>query len=45
MVLSPDLKNDPRLREAARPHIPEGWAGLAHPLLAGKNPVGVLLLA
>ncbi|AEG33426.1 putative PAS/PAC sensor protein [Thermus thermophilus SG0.5JP17-16] len=45
VVLSPDLKNDPRLREAARPHIPEGWAGLAHPLLAGKNPVGVLLLA
>lgn len=45
VVLSPNLREDPRVREAARPQIPEGWSGMAHPLLAGTEPVGVLLLA
>ncbi len=45
VVLSPDLKNDPRTREVARPLIPEGHSGLALPLLAGKEAVGVLLLS
>ncbi|MFC0594915.1 HD domain-containing phosphohydrolase [Thermus composti] len=45
VVLSPNLKEDPRLREAVRPLIPEGWAGLALPLPAGQERVGVLLLA
>ena len=45
VVLSPDPKSDPRVLEAARPHIPEGYAVLALPLRAGKEAVGVLLLS
>ncbi|WP_460171412.1 PAS domain S-box protein [Thermus sp. FJN-A] len=45
VVVSPDLKQDPRVREAARAYIPTGWSGLAAPLLAGQEAVGVLLLA
>ncbi|SDE52479.1 PAS domain S-box-containing protein [Thermus arciformis] len=36
VVVSPDLKGDPRVREAARPYIPEGYSGLALPVLAGR---------
>lgn len=45
VVVSPDLKGDPRVREAARPYIPEGYSGLALPVLAGRETVGALLLA
>ena len=45
VVLSPHLKEDPRLREASRPLVPEGWSGMALPLTAGPRPLGVLLLA
>ncbi|WP_448565861.1 PAS domain S-box protein, partial [Thermus sp.] len=45
VILSPDPKTDPRVQEAARPHIPEGYGVLALPLLAGKEAVGVLFLS
>jgi PAS domain S-box-containing protein/putative nucleotidyltransferase with HDIG domain len=45
VILSPDPKTDPRLWEAARPFIPEGWGVLALPLLAGREAVGVLFLS
>ncbi|GAA6735485.1 PAS domain S-box protein [Thermus oshimai] len=45
VVVSPDLKNDPRVRPGARALVPEGWSGLAVPLLAGRQAVGVLTLA
>ena len=45
VILSPDPKTDPRVREAARPFIPEGWGVLALPLLAGREAVGVLFLS
>ena len=45
MVLIRNLREDPRLREAARPLVPKGWAGMALPIPAGQRSVGVLLLA
>jgi PAS domain S-box-containing protein/putative nucleotidyltransferase with HDIG domain len=45
VLLSPDPRTDPRVLEAARPHIPEGYGVLALPLLAGKEAVGVLFLS
>ncbi|WP_206202074.1 PAS domain S-box protein [Thermus caldilimi] len=45
VVVSPDLKRDPRVRPGAKPLVPEGWSGVVAPLLAGKEPVGTLTLA
>ncbi len=45
VVVSPNLKRDPRVRPGARALVPEGWSGVVVPLLAGKQAVGVLTLA
>jgi PAS domain S-box-containing protein len=45
VVVSPNLREDPRVRAGAKPFIPEGWSGAALPLMAGKEAVGVLTLA
>ncbi|WP_038057430.1 PAS domain S-box protein [Thermus amyloliquefaciens] len=45
VVVSQDLKQDPRVRPGARSLVPEGWSGVVVPLLAGKEPVGALTLA
>ncbi|AEV16610.1 HD-hydrolase domain protein [Thermus sp. CCB_US3_UF1] len=45
VVVSPDLKADPRVREGARPLVPEGWSGTVVPILAGREPIGALTLA
>lgn len=45
VVVSPDLKRDPRVRSGAKPLVPEGWSGVVAPLLAGKEPVGALTVA
>jgi len=45
VVVSQDLKNDPRVRPEARPLVPEGFSGVVVPILAGTEPVGALTLA
>ncbi|GLV47246.1 hypothetical protein TJA_04190 [Thermus sp. LT1-2-5] len=45
VVLSPDLKHDPRVRPGAKPLVPEGWSGVVVPILAGTEPIGALTLA
>lgn len=45
VVVSLDLKGDPRVRLGAKPLVPEGWSGVVAPLLAGKEPVGALTVA
>lgn len=45
VMVSPNLREDPRVRAGAKPFIPEGWSGAALPLMAGKEAVGVLTLA
>jgi len=45
VVVSQDLKNDPRVRPGARALVPEGFSGVVVPILAGTEPVGALTLA
>ncbi|MDM7324856.1 MAG: PAS domain S-box protein [Thermus sp.] len=45
VVVSLDLKKDPRVRPGARSLVPAGWSGVVAPLLAGKEPVGALTVA
>ncbi|GAA6731418.1 HD domain-containing phosphohydrolase [Thermus brockianus] len=45
VVVSPDLKNDPRVRPGAKPLVPEGFSGVVVPILAGTEPIGALTLA
>ncbi|WP_240695469.1 PAS domain S-box protein [Thermus tengchongensis] len=45
VVVSQDLKRDPRVRPGVKSLIPEDWSGAVIPLLAGKEPVGALTLA
>ena len=40
-----NVAEDPRLRAAARPHVPPGWSAIITPLTAGSSRVGALLLA
>ncbi|WCM39369.1 PAS domain S-box protein [Thermus antranikianii] len=45
VVVSQDLKHDPRVHPGVQPLVPEGWSGVVAPLLAGKESVGALTVA
>ncbi len=45
VLVLPDLKEDPRLREVARPFVPEGWSGAVVPMPVGGRWSGVLFAA
>ncbi|WP_105317660.1 PAS domain S-box protein [Thermus tenuipuniceus] len=45
VVVSLDLKRDPRVRPGAKDLVPEGWSGAVVPLLAGQETIGALTLA
>ncbi|TBH20121.1 PAS domain S-box protein [Thermus thermamylovorans] len=45
VVVSRDLREDPRVRPGARGLVPEGYSGVVVPLLAGQEAIGALTLA